>query len=158
MRDYMYRQWSFVTDMNYDGIVTISDVWLWIKWLYYYPGDLFLYFLMQDFPRLAVFVEVAPESYSGSFSGIFSVFFWTVVIVVSYGIMKTIEDRGNERILKEIEEERKMAEKYEDLPEEEDVIPESEAKATFKCSDCGAIVLADSVSCPSCGEKFDGLP
>jgi hypothetical protein len=33
-----YRIWQFAADMNGDGVVTISDVWLWFKWLYFYPA------------------------------------------------------------------------------------------------------------------------
>jgi len=35
----MTRQWAFILDMNRDGAVTISDVGLWMKWLFFYPGD-----------------------------------------------------------------------------------------------------------------------
>jgi len=31
------RQWSFTADMNLDGVVTISDSWLWFKWIFFYP-------------------------------------------------------------------------------------------------------------------------
>jgi hypothetical protein len=37
------RLWTFVADRDFNGKITISDVWLWFKWLYFYPGDLFIY-------------------------------------------------------------------------------------------------------------------
>ncbi|SRR6266702_1334759 len=76
------REWSFVKDMNYDGSATISDVWLWFAWLYFYPGDLFLYVLMTRYAALATFFEITTESYGGAFSGLFSFFFWIMAIVV----------------------------------------------------------------------------
>ena len=49
------RQWDFNADMNSDGAVTISDLWLWGKWLYFYPGDLLFAQLIghsvSPFPR-----------------------------------------------------------------------------------------------------------
>lgn len=34
------RQWSFRSDANGDGKVTVTDVRAWGAWLFYYPGDL----------------------------------------------------------------------------------------------------------------------
>jgi uncharacterized iron-regulated membrane protein len=72
------RQWAFVADMNYDGAVTISDVWLWVKWLYFYPGDLFLAGLMSGFPGVARFFEITSGSYGGFFSGVLAAIVWLV--------------------------------------------------------------------------------
>src|SRR5712675_1416458 len=40
-------RWIFLADMNRDGYVTISDFWLWIKWVFYAPGDWILLMLMM---------------------------------------------------------------------------------------------------------------
>jgi len=69
------RQWQFVADMNGDGLITISDVGLWFKWLYFWPGDAVIYALMET--PLGRFFEVSPASYSGAASGIISLFVWT---------------------------------------------------------------------------------
>ena len=57
------RQWKWVADMNADGIVTISDVWLWIEWLFYWPGDGFIYILIHKFSTFAQFFELTSADY-----------------------------------------------------------------------------------------------
>src|SRR5258708_9115131 len=74
------RQWSFFADMNHDGVVTISDVWLWFKWLYFYPGDLALQGMLSYLPGFSTFFEVTRESFSVWGSGIFSFFVWTALV------------------------------------------------------------------------------
>ena len=70
------RMWKFVADMNYDGSITISDVWLWFKWLYFYPGDGLIYLLIYISPKIAHFFELTDESYGGILSFILSFFVW----------------------------------------------------------------------------------
>jgi len=76
------RQWAFVADMNYSGAVTISDVWLWFKWLYFYPGDGLLYSIINGAPPIATFFEITFNSYSGFFSGFVSFFCWLFVLAM----------------------------------------------------------------------------
>lgn len=80
MVGYHMRIWSFVADMNGDGAVTISDVWLWFKWLYFYPGDGFLFATEKWAPKLAQFFELSVATYSGGFSGVMSFFVWLFVL------------------------------------------------------------------------------
>jgi hypothetical protein len=80
--DYDLRLWSFFADMNGDGAVTISDVWLWFKWLYFYPGDGLLYAVMSGAPKIAYFFELSSVSYGGGFSGVVSFFAWLIVLGV----------------------------------------------------------------------------
>ena len=75
------RNWAFTADMNYDGIVTISDVWLWFKWLYFYPGDLLLLLTMEFLPSFSAFLEISPENFGGTFSGIIGFFIWFVLFL-----------------------------------------------------------------------------
>jgi hypothetical protein len=72
------RPWYFVADMNYSGSVTISDFYLWIKWLYFYPGDIFLKMVAGELPRLISFFEMSniSNSYGGILSGILSAIAW----------------------------------------------------------------------------------
>lgn len=77
----MYRLWGFYADMNIDGRVTISDVWLWIKWLYFYPGDLLIAGIAGVTPATAHFFEFNQGSYGGAFSGIVSLLAWFIVYV-----------------------------------------------------------------------------
>ncbi len=74
------RQWSFIADMNHDGLVTISDIWLWIKWLFFYPGDVLLQGLLSN--GMAPFFEITPESFGGWGSGVLSVFAWFYLYVL----------------------------------------------------------------------------
>ena len=68
-------RWRFAKDMNCDGLFTISDVFLWIEWLFFLPGDGLLWWLMQN-EGLATFFELTPAAYSGWTSGVFSVIAW----------------------------------------------------------------------------------
>ncbi len=66
----MARQWLFVSNMNGDGIFTISDVGAWIGWFFFYPGDLVIYGILS-IEQLARFFEVTPAHYGGLFSFLF---------------------------------------------------------------------------------------
>ena len=79
------RQWAFVADMNGDGAITISDVWLWVKWLFFYPGDLLLAGLMAGFPDVARFFEISTSSYEGFFSGVVGAIFWLIASFMILG-------------------------------------------------------------------------
>jgi hypothetical protein len=70
------RQWEFIADMNFDQAITISDVWLWGKWLYFYPGDSIFFLLIDKFPAISSFFEIGYWSYGNFYSGIFSLFLW----------------------------------------------------------------------------------
>ena len=54
--------WTSRSDMNWDGIVTIPDVWLWFKWIYFLPGDGALWLIMQN-QGLARFFQLSQGSY-----------------------------------------------------------------------------------------------
>jgi hypothetical protein len=64
-------------DMNLDGVVTISDVWLWLQWLYFLPGDLAALVLLDS--PVGNFFEITLGSLQGVGSGVLSFFFWFVV-------------------------------------------------------------------------------
>jgi hypothetical protein len=65
------------SDMNLDGIVTISDVGLWAKWLYFLPGDMAALVLL-DTP-VGDFFEISITSLEGIGSGALFFCFWFVV-------------------------------------------------------------------------------
>lgn len=73
------RDWSFVADMDRNGIVTISDAWLWVKWLFFWPGDAMLYLLMNSAPGLAQFLELSYFDYHGFLAGVLSFITWTLL-------------------------------------------------------------------------------
>ncbi|MCY1427556.1 hypothetical protein D9M71_434060 [compost metagenome] len=67
------RQWSFIADMNHSGSITIGDIWLWCDWLFYYPGDTLILFLINHAPpKFIQFFEITYNSYGGPFSGVIS--------------------------------------------------------------------------------------
>ena len=75
-------QWSFVADMNYSGSVTISDIWLWFKWIYFYPGDGVVYFIVNKATDISHFLEMTYSDYGGIFSGFISFFVWLIASVI----------------------------------------------------------------------------
>lgn len=81
------RPWRFVADMNFDGLVTVSDTWLWFKWLYFYPGDLLLLGLMRGAAPVAIFFEISDGSFGGEFSGVVSFFAWLVVFILVRAVL-----------------------------------------------------------------------
>src|SRR2546423_95062 len=72
-------RWKIAWDMNGDGIVTISDGWLWLKWIFFGPGDFSLLLLMKYGTPVAVFLEIRPESMFGWLSGLTSAMAWLIV-------------------------------------------------------------------------------
>ena len=79
----MARQWLFVSNMNGDGIFTISDVGAWIGWLFFYPGDLVIYGILS-IEQLARFFEVTPAHYGGLFSFLFGLAILQIPLLVFF--------------------------------------------------------------------------
>jgi hypothetical protein len=90
------RQWAFVADMNFSGSITISDVWLWFKWLYFYPGDGFVYFLFNKIPDVGHFFEITYSSYGGVLSGIVSFCVWITATFILWVILIVADDILND--------------------------------------------------------------
>ena len=89
---YKPRMWNFVADMNYDGQISISDIWLWFKWFYFYPGDWIIKFLINNIPSVANFLKISYEDYGGFLSGVVSLV--TFFLIIS-GIWKAFfESKG----------------------------------------------------------------
>src|SRR5262245_37854027 len=78
------RQWSFVADMTGNGTVTVSDLWLWIEWLYFLPGDGLIYLVMRYLPALARFLELVPARFGGPLSLFISFGLWIVVVILLF--------------------------------------------------------------------------
>lgn len=73
-------RWNFRTDANGDGAITISDAWLWVKWVFFAPGDLALLLLMKEVPSLGNFLELSVSSLGGVGSFILSAFVWLTLV------------------------------------------------------------------------------
>lgn len=78
------RQWKFVADMTGNGTVTVSDFWLWIKWLYFWPGDGLIYLAITKVPRLARFFELSASKFSGPLSLFLSFGLWIVAVLLLF--------------------------------------------------------------------------
>lgn len=74
--------------MNHSGSITISDVWLWFKWLFFYPGDGVVYLLVNQLPEVAKFLEIGQDNYGGILSGIISFLVWGALL----GIIELISN------------------------------------------------------------------
>ncbi len=89
------RSWSLKSDMNGDGVTTISDVSAWMGWLFFYPGDI-IFALALNSPGLAQFLEISPAIYGGWLSGILSALVWFFAFVMCCGIAVSIEEGRSE--------------------------------------------------------------
>ena len=92
-------------DTNGDGVITISDVINWLIWLFFLPGDSFLYFIMTAHPEVARFFEISIDNFHGFLSGIFSLIGWVLV----FGIFLGITDLGSNK--KVVEKQRELDKK-----------------------------------------------
>ena len=90
-----YRQaeegrWFLEKDMNCDYLFTISDVFMWVEWVFFLPGDGLLWAVMQS-ERAAIFLELSPNFYGGWISGILSGFGWFSAFILWVVIMVALE-------------------------------------------------------------------
>ena len=83
------RLWTFQADMNGDGAVTVSDIWLWLKWLWFYPGD---WILLQFGPtKIGKFFELSPQDYGGRLSGFIT---FALVAFFVYMLVEVVSRRA----------------------------------------------------------------
>lgn len=88
------RDWVLKKDMNFDGVFTISDIWLFIKSLYFYPGDYFIQYLLNtDF---GLFFEFTSNNYGGFTSGLVSLLAWIFIISFPFGMVEPVREKLNE--------------------------------------------------------------
>jgi len=76
------RQWEFIADMNHSGTVTISDFWLWFKWLYFWPGDALIFLTIQKTPDVAAFLELSQVQIGGPLSLFLSFALWVAALLL----------------------------------------------------------------------------
>ena len=75
--------WEMIrADMNYDGLVTISDIWLWVKWLFFLPGDSAIWLVTDRASEFAIFLELSAADYGGWLSGFLSVIGWLLALML----------------------------------------------------------------------------
>jgi hypothetical protein len=88
------RRWAFVADMTGNGTVTVSDLWLWIQWLYFWPGDALIYGVMKYAPDVARFLEFTPTKFGGPLSLFLSFGLWIVFLVLAVLVWQVIDRTG----------------------------------------------------------------
>jgi len=70
-------RWQFAWDMNGDGLVTVADGWLWLKWIVLAPGDFLLLQLMMHAAPVASFLQLRPGNSLAAFlSALISAIVW----------------------------------------------------------------------------------
>lgn len=89
----MDSRWHFAADMNNSGTMTISDVWLWIEWYFYYPGDYFIRFISET--ETGQFFEYSLADYGGFTSFIVSGFLWVSILWVVFGSIIAIRNNSS---------------------------------------------------------------
>jgi hypothetical protein len=73
-------RWQIALDMNGDGLVTVSDAWLWLKWFVLAPGDVLLLLLMKHGTSVAIALQMHPQSgLYGFLSALISAAAWLFV-------------------------------------------------------------------------------
>ena len=75
-------RWRIASDMNGDGVVTIADVGLWVKWIFLAPGDLLVLLTLIYATPIALFLEISTNNISGFMSAALSLFTWLIIVVV----------------------------------------------------------------------------
>lgn len=91
----MIKPWSFHNfrmDMNLDDRFTAADVMLWLKVLFFIPGDTVLYFFITAFPPMAKSLDLGPYSFQGTFSLVVSLIIWFFIgifLVGGFAVKKT---------------------------------------------------------------------
>jgi hypothetical protein len=83
---FAYRVWTFHADMNGDGHLSVTDVWLWMKWLYFMPGDAAIAIFGPT--SIGRFFELSHASFGGAGSGIFSFFMWPVILILIRNVFR----------------------------------------------------------------------
>ena len=81
--DPLTERWSFLLDMNRDGVFTISDIWVWVSFVFFAPGDGLIYLVLNSFPDVGTFLEYSVADYGGISSGIISFVVWLCLIIGS---------------------------------------------------------------------------
>jgi len=80
-------RWKFDWDINEH---VISNVWRFLKWIFFAPGDLLLLLLMKDATAVAPFFGVTPDALSNGlgWSALLSVFIWVIVFIIFQNFQK----------------------------------------------------------------------
>jgi hypothetical protein len=87
--------------MHGDGVFTISDVWLMVKYVYFAPGDLLILSLMAENPKFAAFLELDASSLYGWKSGVISGIAWLIALSAVRAIASAMGEKSNRYAMRE---------------------------------------------------------
>ena len=80
-----YWDIALAQDMNQDGIFSISDIVLWLKYFFFLPGDFFIGLIQPLIPELMRFLEIESSLCHGFLSAILSAVIWLLAwFIVSF--------------------------------------------------------------------------
>jgi len=71
-------RWQLSWDMNNDGSVSIGDFWLFLRWVFFVPGDFVLLLMMLHATTIALYLGMGVKLLSGAISGAISAVVWIV--------------------------------------------------------------------------------
>ena len=89
MSAWEHPRWGFAWDMNGDGSVTLTDVWLLLGWVFHLPGDAVLALVLNNAPGFARFLELSVGQYGGLLTGVISFAVWSIILIL---IVLSIDD------------------------------------------------------------------
>jgi hypothetical protein len=70
-------------DIDLDGAVTISDIWLFAKGIFLLPGNIAIEVLTApDFKSFATFFHVTMEDRNGGWAIAISIVFWVIALSI----------------------------------------------------------------------------
>jgi len=72
-------RWQLSWDLNNDGSVNLTDIWLFLRWVFFMPGDFALLMLMLHATTVALYLGIGVNLLSGAISGAISAVVWIIV-------------------------------------------------------------------------------
>jgi hypothetical protein len=81
-------------DVNGDGVITISDLFLFFGDAFFVPGDWLIWTTATYAPSLAGFFELGSSAYGGVFSGFVSAFVWLatlLLLIIVWGSIRALD-------------------------------------------------------------------
>ena len=82
------KPWEFVSDMNSDGVFTMSDITEILIQLFFLPGDSLLFLILNYLPKVTELFKLSYDDYHGMFAGIVSFIVWVFLIPIIVKVIK----------------------------------------------------------------------
>lgn len=85
-----YWATKLAEDMNGDGRFTVSDIGLWINYLFYLPGDFLVGQIVINFRGFSRFFEIDASWCHGFLAGLVGFAFWAFCFILLIGFVVVI--------------------------------------------------------------------